>query len=714
MKMTEEEAKKIEDCMDKPEFMGLFRDYVKDISDPANMEEYDQYIRQLEDEGEIPDDEEVVRPEKGFCIKTRTVDVTGKIFVNCCGTDSCPPPTQRPGNAPREEGSTGNPGKGAHWSLPYIYTSCRMDQDNKKEPCHVYDVLFNTQALRLSENDPRFQSLVTQTALECLEEAGKLKLKDPQTGKIDFSIMKNLKYKGHPVRPHRLKKDQSKVPWMPKAKTTNENTRPNNESTKPKKAAPKAEPEDPTKPKVTVLHRGQFEMSSTLVCHGNRDEPLSSRPKELIVRIDLPLMKSSAEMELETRGGFLELEVPGVYSLKHRLPFPVDEASGNAKYNKTVKQLTVTLSVLPWKPEEMEEEIARVKAEREREREEQERAAEEERVRKDEDAKKAVKRGFLISCSADEEGKEAVRKDRAAAGGPASKAPALEDEQEGMCGVEAVKMVMIENLGKVPEREGGGASGGGGKEVEGGTPQINFRQNEQNVTMIVRVANVEEESVRIVYEKTRVELEFVSMEGTQRKRFKHTLHPSQDIDPLHCRHDVSSGNMVVILKKLQCEKWATFTGAERDEMVVAPPASLAEKQPPAEPPAVQEEAVKKEEGEGKKGVRWADAQAPPPAQAPGQNAPQGEQAQQEGDADFDPCKAWAGSRPRCVFKMGQRGLGYYRDTYTRPEPQAEVEGVQADEDLKAAQKALADRTMDAYMKAMPKLGFANNLMFELD
>lgn len=43
--MTEDEAKRIQDCMDKPEFLGLFQDYVKDISDPKNMEEYDQYIR---------------------------------------------------------------------------------------------------------------------------------------------------------------------------------------------------------------------------------------------------------------------------------------------------------------------------------------------------------------------------------------------------------------------------------------------------------------------------------------------------------------------------------------------------------------------------------------------------------------------------------------------------------------------------------------------
>ena len=323
MKMTEEEAKKIEECMDKPEFMGLFRDYVKDISDPANMEEYDQYIRQLEEEGEIPEDEEVVRPEKGFCIKTKTVDNGGKIFVNCCGTDRCPAPSQRPGTAPREEGSTGNPGTGAHWSLPYIYTSCRMDQDNKKEPCHVYDILFNTEALRLSEKvrdafsphlfiryfwamlehlhsltfspsplpcllcqEPRFKALVTQTALESLEEAGKIKLKDPKTGKFDFTILKNLTYKGSPVRPHRLKKDTTKIPEMKKDKK--ENLKPSTNGSKAKKPALKAEPEDPTKPRVSIVHRGQYEMESSLLSCGNRDAPISSRWAQVIRVTALP------------------------------------------------------------------------------------------------------------------------------------------------------------------------------------------------------------------------------------------------------------------------------------------------------------------------------------------------------------------------------------------------------------------------------------------
>ncbi len=45
VRMTEEEASRMSDCMGKAQFMDLFRDYVDDISDPKNKEEYDQYFR---------------------------------------------------------------------------------------------------------------------------------------------------------------------------------------------------------------------------------------------------------------------------------------------------------------------------------------------------------------------------------------------------------------------------------------------------------------------------------------------------------------------------------------------------------------------------------------------------------------------------------------------------------------------------------------------
>jgi hypothetical protein len=106
--MTKEEAERIDDCMKKPEFSDLFKEYIDDISNPDNMDEYDQYLRQLEEQGEIPDSEEIIRPEKGFCVKVLAVDTGSKIFVNLCGTDRVPPPTQGPPANPERYETTGS------------------------------------------------------------------------------------------------------------------------------------------------------------------------------------------------------------------------------------------------------------------------------------------------------------------------------------------------------------------------------------------------------------------------------------------------------------------------------------------------------------------------------------------------------------------------------------------------------------------------------
>ena len=45
--MTREDLKKIEKSMKKPEFLGLLNEYMIEISDPKNKNEYDEYLRQL-------------------------------------------------------------------------------------------------------------------------------------------------------------------------------------------------------------------------------------------------------------------------------------------------------------------------------------------------------------------------------------------------------------------------------------------------------------------------------------------------------------------------------------------------------------------------------------------------------------------------------------------------------------------------------------------
>jgi len=56
--------------MQKPEFTKLLNDYVEEISDPKNKAEYEAYLKQLEDGGELPPGRTLIRPDPHTCLKT--------------------------------------------------------------------------------------------------------------------------------------------------------------------------------------------------------------------------------------------------------------------------------------------------------------------------------------------------------------------------------------------------------------------------------------------------------------------------------------------------------------------------------------------------------------------------------------------------------------------------------------------------------------------
>jgi len=51
---------------------------------------------------------QVIRPEKGFCVKIATTDTGAKIFVNLCGTDRVPEPSQGDAKAGTNYDTTGS------------------------------------------------------------------------------------------------------------------------------------------------------------------------------------------------------------------------------------------------------------------------------------------------------------------------------------------------------------------------------------------------------------------------------------------------------------------------------------------------------------------------------------------------------------------------------------------------------------------------------
>lgn len=78
-------------------------DYVNEISDPKHRPEHDQYLREMEERGEMPVGTKLIQPETGFCIKTSAKKMISdskkqffdqKTFVNVAWHETIDKPNQ--------------------------------------------------------------------------------------------------------------------------------------------------------------------------------------------------------------------------------------------------------------------------------------------------------------------------------------------------------------------------------------------------------------------------------------------------------------------------------------------------------------------------------------------------------------------------------------------------------------------------------------------
>jgi hypothetical protein len=70
MDITKNELKNFTKAMEQKEFQSMLGEYMDEISDPKHRPEHDQYLRELEERGELPAGTQLIQPAAGFCIKT--------------------------------------------------------------------------------------------------------------------------------------------------------------------------------------------------------------------------------------------------------------------------------------------------------------------------------------------------------------------------------------------------------------------------------------------------------------------------------------------------------------------------------------------------------------------------------------------------------------------------------------------------------------------
>ncbi|XP_029454242.1 protein kintoun [Rhinatrema bivittatum] len=352
--LTTEEVERFGKAFKDEKFRELFLAYADEISNPENKKKYEEEITLMEKERGV--EVKFVHPQPGHVLKT-SLNGVQKCYINICSNDLIPKPSCKAGKG------NGNR-KGQHWSLPYSLAPGREDLGKEGRKYIIYDVVFHPDTLYMASKNQRFKKMVDSTALEAIEKQFGVKL-DEKNAK-----MLKLKYKGVPQaavlrtplpgKPQQTEDadDPLRFPYPyemakcepPEVKTTRD--QPGKAETKKHKTVADHIEEDreskqtkPTTPHYTIVHRSHFDLQDYRY---SRDATPSPVPKELVITIDLPLLKSAAQATLDVMDKKLSLESQNPdYSCQISLPYRVDENQGTAKFNKAKKQLVITLPVLP-------------------------------------------------------------------------------------------------------------------------------------------------------------------------------------------------------------------------------------------------------------------------------------------------------------------------------------------------------------------------------
>lgn len=335
--LSGEEVQRFTSAFQDPEFRRMFTEYAAEITDPENRRRYEEEITALERERGV--DVRFVHPEPGHVLRT-SLDGEQRCFVNVCCNSLVGAPSSRPAGR-------GGTAAGSHWSLPYSLAPGRQ-YAGREAHYTVYDVVFHPEALALARSHERFREMLDATALDAVERQFGVKLdrRNAKTLKIKYkgtpeaAVLRTPLPGGVPARPEGEPLSLLPDPPYPyRYPAAAEST-----ARSPASPAPEApQRPEPTEPRCSVVQRHHVDLQDYRC---SRDAAPSTVPHELVVTIELPLLRSAERAELEVKGKLLCLDSRSPdYRLRLPLPYPVDDGRGKAQYNKARRQLVVTLPV---------------------------------------------------------------------------------------------------------------------------------------------------------------------------------------------------------------------------------------------------------------------------------------------------------------------------------------------------------------------------------
>ncbi|XP_014447922.1 protein kintoun [Tupaia chinensis] len=335
--LSREEVQRLTNAFQDPEFRRMFSEYAEELTDPENRRRYEAEITALERERGV--EVRFVHPEPGHVLRT-SLDGARRCFVNVCSNALVAAPSSRPG-----PGGDRDAAPGSHWSLPYSLAPGREYAGRNSSRYTVYDVVFHPDALALARRHEPFRQMLDATALEAVEQQFGVRLdrrnaktlKARYKGTPEAAVLRTPLPGGAPARPEGEPESplpDFPYPYRPPAAAARHQAPCSREATPPPA---------PTEPRYSVVQRHHVDLQDYRC---SRDSAPSPVPSELVVTIELPLLRSAEQVALEVTGRLLHLDSRKPdYRLRLSLPYPVDDARGKAQFNKARRQLLVTLPV---------------------------------------------------------------------------------------------------------------------------------------------------------------------------------------------------------------------------------------------------------------------------------------------------------------------------------------------------------------------------------
>ena len=413
-RITRKEARDLLTALDKPEFNGLMDDYMKEISDPNNIKETNQFLKESEEKKDLPANVRLAKPTPGFCIRSEKYSIKHpsqrkKVFINIVSLDEVQPPENNDSNM---------------WKLPYLLNKGRHDQDKKGKFCTTFDVVFHPRAIELANENVSFKKFVCDTAINGIN--GQILSKEEEKISSDY-VVKKFNYKGLEVsyvNVHTLNKgemdDRKEPSEFHKTEVMKEVEKLRAENEKKKEEEKKGEEDvdvydqpdidnkdnvndviktkkmidkDSKEPVYKIKYSDNFELNNFFYNPQGYEPAPKHDYKKIIIEINTPMMPGASEAELEIDVKKLKFSYKDIYALNLDLPIEINKESTTAKFDKSKKLLILTADIVHKQqpmPEKKIDENMEIINEEEEKRKEEERKKEEEKKKEEERIKKEM------------------------------------------------------------------------------------------------------------------------------------------------------------------------------------------------------------------------------------------------------------------------------------------------------------------------------------